>query len=163
MGKVLVVDDDANITLLLQRIISKKGHQIITARNGWEGLNRAQAELPDLIFTDVRMPDLSGLELTTFLRADPALEHIPIVILSGTAYLVDLNDTQADAILTKPFDLKTVYSLLDQFLDPVSADEIVPPAKSDGHDRKDGSVGQDSSPSGLGTVNLSDTRKIAPN
>ncbi len=116
MAKVLVVDDDAGITLLLKRIISKKGHQTIIARNGWEGLNRAQIELPDLIFTDVRMPDLSGLELTTFLRADPNLENIPIIIVSGTAFLVDIQDTEADAILTKPFDLKTVYSLLDRFL-----------------------------------------------
>ena len=123
MGKVLVVDDDAGIALLLQRLISKKGHQITVARNGKEGLACAQAEVPDLVFTDVRMPDLNGLDLATLIRADPRLEHIPIVILSGTAYLIDLKDTAADAILTKPFDLKSVYALLEQFLghsDPIS-------------------------------------------
>lgn len=116
MGKVLVVDDDAGITLLLQRIIKKKGHEIIIARNGWEGLERAQTELPDLIFTDVRMPDLGGVELADYIRDDPRLAHIPIVILSGTAYLIDLEDTAADDLLTKPFDLKSVYNLLDRYL-----------------------------------------------
>lgn len=118
MSKILVVDDDPGITLLLKRIISKKGHQIVTAANGWEGLKMAQAELPDLIFTDLRMPDLGGVELAGFLKADPNLQHIPVIILSGTAFLLELEATAADNILTKPFDLKAVYSILEQYLGP---------------------------------------------
>lgn len=117
MGKVLVVDDDASIVLLLQRIIARKGHQTIVARNGWEGFNKARSELPDLIFTDMRMPDLDGMELSAMLKSDPQLAHIPVIILSGTAYLIELEDTYADDILTKPFDLKTVYAKLERFLD----------------------------------------------
>ncbi len=116
MSKVLVVDDDPGITLLLKRIISKKGHQIVTAGNGWEGLKLAQEEVPDLIFTDVRMPDLGGVELAGFLKADPTLQHIPVIILSGTAFLLELEKTHADDILTKPFDLKSVYAILEQYL-----------------------------------------------
>jgi CheY-like chemotaxis protein len=116
MGKVLVVDDDPGITLLLKRVIAKKGHQILIASNGWEGLQLAQANLPDLVFTDVRMPDLGGVELAGFLKADPILQHIPVIILSGTAYLLDLEQTEADAILTKPFDLRAVYALLERYL-----------------------------------------------
>jgi twitching motility two-component system response regulator PilH len=116
MGKVLVVDDDPGITLLLKRVIAKKGHQILIASNGWEGLKLAQANLPDLVFTDVRMPDLGGVELAGFLKADPLLQHIPVIILSGTAYLLDLEQTEADDILTKPFDLRAVYALLERYL-----------------------------------------------
>ena len=116
MSKVLVVDDDPGIALLLKRIISKKGHQIVTASNGWEGLKMAREEIPDLIFTDVRMPDLGGVELAGFLKADPSLNHIPVVILSGTAFLLELEKTAADDILTKPFDLKSVYAILEQYL-----------------------------------------------
>lgn len=116
MSKVLVVDDDPGIALLLKRIISKKGHQIVTAGNGWEGLKMAQEEVPDLIFTDVRMPDLGGVELAGFLKADPSLNHIPVIILSGTAFLLELEKTAADDILTKPFDLKSVYAILEQYL-----------------------------------------------
>lgn len=116
MSKILVVDDDPGITLLLKRIISKKGHDIVTAANGWEGLKIAQEEVPDLIFTDVRMPDLGGVELAGFLKADPSLKHIPVIILSGTAFLLELEKTAADNILTKPFDLKAVYAILEQYL-----------------------------------------------
>ena len=116
MSKVLVVDDDPGIALLLKRIISKKGHQIVTAANGWEGLRIAQEEKPDLIFTDVRMPDLGGVELAGFLKADPFLQHIPVIILSGTAFLLELDKTPADNILTKPFDLKSVYAMLEKYL-----------------------------------------------
>ncbi len=118
MSKILVVDDDPGITLLLKRIFSKKGHQIVTASNGWEGLKMAQEEVPDLIFTDIRMPDLGGIELAGFLKADPALQHIPVIIVSGTAFLLDVEKTDADDILTKPFDLKAVYAIMEQYLGP---------------------------------------------
>ncbi len=131
MGKVLVVDDDPGITLLLKRVIAKKGHQILIAGNGWEGLKLAQAEIPDMIFTDIRMPDLGGVELAGFLKADPALQHIPVVILSGTAYLLDLEQTVADDILTKPFDLRAVYALLDRYL-PKPGDSPAPKKEDSG-------------------------------
>ena len=116
MAKILVVEDDAGIANLLRRLINKKGHEAIIASNGWDGLTQAQTHLPDLIFTDVRMPDLGGLELATFIKADPLLKHIPLIILSGTAYLLDADSTLADDILTKPFEINTVYGILERFL-----------------------------------------------
>lgn len=116
MSKILVIDDDPGITLLLKRIIAKKGHDILIASNGLEGLKLAQEEVPDLIFTDVRMPDLGGVELAGFIKSDPNLQHIPVIILSGTAYMLDLEKTAADNILTKPFALKSVYGILDYYL-----------------------------------------------
>ncbi len=116
MATVLVVDDDPGIVSLLQRIISKRGYQTYTAKDGREGLDLARLQHPDLIFTDIKMPDMSGEELTAALKADPDFSHVPIIILSGTAFLVDLEITKADAILNKPFELKAVYALLEQFL-----------------------------------------------
>ncbi|MEI6044926.1 MAG: response regulator [Chloroflexota bacterium] len=116
MAKVLVVDDDPGIVSLLRRIIAKRGYQVFTAGDGKEALALAQEHHPDLIFTDIKMPDLGGEELTQLLRADPELYNVPIVILSGTAFLVDLKVTQANAILNKPFELRTVYALLEHFL-----------------------------------------------
>ncbi len=112
MAKVLVVDDDVSIITLLQRVITKKGHQIIIARNGREGLAQAQAEVPDLILTDFRMPDMEGGELVLLLRDDPRLAQIPLVIMSGTHH-PELNGLAQ--VLSKPFELKEIYSLLDQF------------------------------------------------
>lgn len=135
MSKVLVVDDDPGITLLLKRIISKKGHDIVTAGNGWEGLKVAQEVIPDLIFTDVRMPDLGGVELAGFLKADPNLGHIPVIILSGTAFLLELEKTAADDILTKPFDLKSVYAILERYLGQ-GANPNAPQVIENGKDHK---------------------------
>ncbi len=116
MAKVLVVDDDPGIVNLLQRIISRRGYETFVARNGKEGLELALLHHPDLIFTDIKMPDLSGEELTSLLKADPEFQETPIIILSGTAFLVDRVTTQVAAILNKPFELKTVYDLLDRLL-----------------------------------------------
>src|SRR5689334_16224535 len=116
MAKVLVVDDDPGIVSLLQRIITKRGYETFVARDGQEGLELAQQHHPDLIFTDIKMPDLGGEELTRILKADPEFADTPIIILSGTAFLIDLETTQASSILTKPFELKTVYALLERFL-----------------------------------------------
>lgn len=140
MSKILVVDDDPGITLLLKRIITKKGHQIVIAGNGWEGLKLAQEELPDLIFTDVRMPDLGGVELASFLKADPNLQHIPVIILSGTAYLLDLEKIEADAILTKPFDLTAVYAILVRYLGPFEAPAVNNKENNKGNNKEDSAL-----------------------
>ena len=116
MAKILVVEDDEGIAHLLRRLMTKKGHETILASNGWDGLIQAQTQMPDLIFTDVRMPDLGGLELATFIKADPLLKHIPLIILSGTAYLLEADSTLADEILAKPFEINTVYGILERFL-----------------------------------------------
>lgn len=116
MGKVLVVDDDPSIITLLQRIIQKKGHQIIIARNGREGLVQAQAEVPDLVLTDIRMPDMEGGELAATLKADPRLARIPVVIMSGS----DQEISGASTVLTKPFDIRDIYAILDYYIKPAS-------------------------------------------
>lgn len=116
MGKILVVDDDLGITRLLERLIAKSNHQSIIARNGFEGLSKARQEQPNLIITDLRMPDMGGIELTKLLKSDAQTKHIPVIILSGNAQLLDPNDLPADALLPKPFDLQTIYRLFDKFL-----------------------------------------------
>lgn len=112
MGKVLVVDDDPSIITLLQRVIQKKGHQIIIARNGREGLMQAQAELPDLILTDIRMPDMEGGELAATLKADKRLARIPVIIMSGSDQAI----SGAATVLTKPFDIRDIYAMLEHYL-----------------------------------------------
>ncbi len=128
MAKVLVVDDDPGIVSLLQRIITKRGYETFIARDGKEGLEVARKHQPDLIFTDIKMPELGGEELTLILRADPQFAEVPIIILSGTAFLIDIETIQANAVLNKPFELKTVYALLERFLpaDPSQKKPIDP-------------------------------------
>ncbi len=112
MGKVLVVDDDSHIVSLLQRVVLKKGHQILVAGNGRQGLALARSEVPDIVLTDIRMPDMQGGELAMAIKNDPNLAHITVIIMSGEIY----ENPLVDRVLVKPFDLHEVYELLDDYL-----------------------------------------------
>ncbi len=80
---VLVVDDEPDNITFIETILKKEGFTIISASDGLEGLNKAIAELPDLIVLDVQMPKMNGFEVFTKLRAAEATKKIPIVMLTG--------------------------------------------------------------------------------
>ena len=80
---VLVIDDDADNITFVEAILKREGFAVISARDGLEGLNRAIAELPDLIVLDVQMPKLNGFEVFNRLRAAETTKRIPIVMLTG--------------------------------------------------------------------------------
>lgn len=123
MGKVLIVDDDSGIVSLLSRLVAKRNHSAITASDGQTALAQAKTEKPDLIFTDIQLPDISGEELIVQLKAEPELARTPIVVLSGNAVTLDTDNIPADVFLAKPFQLQTVYNILDNYLNkPRTAD-----------------------------------------
>lgn len=87
MPKVLVVEDNSDARRLMKSILTLDQLDVVVARDGVEGLQQAQAELPDLIITDISMPRLSGGEMIRKLRASP--EHKNVPILAITAYGMD--------------------------------------------------------------------------
>lgn len=116
---VLIAEDEHPIADALTYIIADAGHRSITASQGREALEMARAEHPDLIFTDLMMPQMGGAELIRELRADTAngLANVPIVLMSaatGPASRVP----GASAMLPKPFDIAQVDALLRRFLGP---------------------------------------------
>ena len=68
MAKVLVVDDEPAIRMLLQAILTQEGHDVDTAADGVEGLKSVQADLPDVVLLDLVMPGMDGIEVTRRLR-----------------------------------------------------------------------------------------------
>lgn len=104
---ILVVDDvEANVDILATRLTAL-GYAIITARDGEEALDRARADLPDLILLDIMMPKLDGLEVTRRLKADAALPFMPIILVTAKADIRDVVaglDAGGDEYLTKPVD-----------------------------------------------------------
>ena len=104
---VLVVDDDPVIQRLLHDTFEMDGYAVLVAGDGVEGLERAQADHPDLVVLDVMMPRMDGLEVARRLKADPGTASIPILLLSAKAQEVDVragSATGADDYVTKPFD-----------------------------------------------------------
>ncbi len=119
MPRVLVVDDDPGILKLVERALGSKGYEVLTATTGTEGLNRIQAENPDIVVLDKVMPDIEGFEIARRLRREPGFAHIPIVILTGASQLGDKLDAfnaGADDYLTKPFEVDELAARLAALL-----------------------------------------------
>ncbi|MBI5933493.1 MAG: response regulator [Chloroflexi bacterium] len=112
--KILIADDRPDNVTLLCRYIENEGYSYVTASDGEETLERTREHLPDLILLDVNMPKKDGFEVLAEIRADAALQHIPVIIL--TAARLDPVDIQsglnlgADDYVTKPFDRRELMA-----------------------------------------------------
>ncbi|MBO9342800.1 MAG: response regulator [Roseiflexus sp.] len=103
--RILIVDDNRDILDLVQRVLLAEGHEVITARNGVEALQREAEHTPDLIVLDINLPFLDGWEVC---RQIKARRSVPVIILSVRAEAVDLERSRAagaDDHVLKPFDL----------------------------------------------------------
>lgn len=85
MATLLLVEDDALLTRLYQKRFTKDRHEVITARDGEEGLELMEKEQPDLVLLDIMMPKMSGLEMLERIKANPATRSVPVVILTNLA------------------------------------------------------------------------------
>src|SRR5690606_34966424 len=104
--QLLIIEDNSELLQYLKNGLSKE-YRVITASNGKEGLQKAQQYLPDIILSDVMMPEMDGLELCAKLKSDPSLNYIPVILLtarSATVYEIEGIETGADDYITKPFD-----------------------------------------------------------
>lgn len=103
---ILVVDDEPALLRLMEFVLSKQGHTMLTATNGEEALEKVRAERPDLVVLDIMMPKLDGYHVAEALRADPEVSHIPIIMLSAKAQEEDIErgmEAGVDVYITKPF------------------------------------------------------------
>ncbi len=107
VAKVLVIDDDPVILELLRVNFEIESFEVVMARDGREGLEKARTENPDVVLSDIMMPRLDGLELVSILREDPRTRTLPIILLSAKAQNAEVQqglDMGADDYVTKPFD-----------------------------------------------------------
>jgi DNA-binding response OmpR family regulator len=81
--QVLLIEDDPRVRQLYELVLTMEEYDVIVAVNGEEGLAKAKEDMPDLIFLDLRIPKISGLDLLSMLRNDPKTADIPVVILSN--------------------------------------------------------------------------------
>lgn len=107
---ILVVDDEAQITRVLKTTLSSQGYGIRTAADGNQALHEMETWSPDLVITDLRMPNMDGLELCRQIRAH---SRVPIIVLSvkgEEAIKVEALDAGADDYVTKPFSIKELLA-----------------------------------------------------
>lgn len=105
--KILIVDDEADLTSTMQCRLAANNYDVITASNGQQGLEKAQAEKPDIILLDNNMPVMTGPEMLEQLRNHSELKNIPVIMLTALCEAKDIASVSAYGILdyiTKPFD-----------------------------------------------------------
>lgn len=104
---VLLVEDDPVILRLLEVNFELEGFGVLLAHDGEEGIRLATTEQPDLVISDIMMPNVSGLELVAALKGAEATASIPIILLSAKAQSADIKAGMAagaDDYVTKPFE-----------------------------------------------------------
>ena len=117
--KVLVVDDSRDIREYLSRLLEKQ-FSITTASDGRGCLNKASAEPPHCIVTDINMPHLSGIDTIKCLRRDPRLAHIPIIAMSAYGNWAAAKELEAGAtiVMLKPLEpddvIQNIWKLVSE-------------------------------------------------
>ena len=116
---ILYIEDDPGSQALVQRILLHAGFKVLLADRALAGIDLAKKHLPDLILVDINLPDLSGRELTTRLRADLRLQSVPIVALTAQSQVEDRKKAFVAGVtgyLTKPVDIDKLPEQVKQYL-----------------------------------------------
>jgi len=119
MPKILVVDDEEHIVMILKDSLEFSGFQVVTAYNGLEALEKVAEEKPDLVVLDIGMPKLDGWEVCRRLKSDEKTKHIPVIILTAYAQTSDQRkgaQLGADRFVTKPCDLTCLVEEINSLL-----------------------------------------------
>jgi signal transduction histidine kinase/ligand-binding sensor domain-containing protein/DNA-binding response OmpR family regulator len=113
-----IVEDNADLRFYLSENF-KDNYNIIEAENGAEAWENFEKQLPDIVISDVMMPQMNGVELCTKIKANRKTKHIPVILLTAktdSAPVVEGYESGADAYLTKPFDFKVLESRIENLL-----------------------------------------------
>jgi CheY-like chemotaxis protein len=115
---VLLVEDDRSVRRYLEVTLQRSGYKVITAVDGLEAMKVALSSTIDVVVTDAVMPNLSGPELARFLRQNPKLDSIPIVLLTGqpNQQAATAIDDSIDAVLVKPVAAEDLMGCLSRLL-----------------------------------------------
>ena len=127
---ILYVDDEEDIRLVVSACLEDAGYRVLTAPNVAEGLKAAFAEFPDLVISDVMMPDESGYAFCTKLKADPATKDIPVVFLTVMDDETTGMEVGATAFLQKPFEEEELLKTVQDVLQPGDSRAILDAALS---------------------------------
>lgn len=127
MPRILLIDDDETIRVVLGLILERGGHTVTLAGDGRAGLRQLKDHEVDLVVTDIVMPETEGLELIQLIRA--TRPHLKIIVISGGGRMHEMNYLQtaqllgADYALTKPFEGATLLAAVEAVLAGKTSDK----------------------------------------
>ncbi len=119
-ARVLIVEDEESILLSLEFLLTKEGYAVSTARDGQAALRALETGAPDLVLLDVMLPLIDGFELCRLIRANPALRHTRIMMVTARGREPEIARGMAlgaDAYVTKPFSTRDLMDRIRALLD----------------------------------------------
>ncbi len=129
---VLVVEDNDLNMKLFHDVLEVGGYNILQAKDGMEGWRMAREHRPDLILMDIQLPDVSGLEVTKWLKADETLKSIPVIAVTAFAREGDEEkflEGGCDAYIDKPISIPGFLQTVERFAKPLVAEREPTPAE----------------------------------
>ena len=117
--RILIVDDEPFILKSLTFVLRKEGYKVDSATNGMEAKEKIQRQKPDIVFLDIMMPKMNGLEVCQWLRQDPVLKDTYVIILTAKGQEADREKglrIGADEYMTKPFSPSHVINRIRELL-----------------------------------------------
>ncbi len=118
-SKILIVEDDPDILELLHYNLEKAGYQTFRAENGEQAVQAAQKHAPDLVLLDLLLPGMDGLEVCRRMKKDPALQQIPIIMVTAKGEEMDRVvglELGADDYVVKPFSIREIILRIQKIL-----------------------------------------------
>jgi two-component system cell cycle response regulator DivK len=120
---VLIVEDNELNMKLFRDLLEAHGYKTLQTRNGIEALSLAREHQPDLILMDIQLPEVSGLDVTKWLKEDEALRHIPVIAVTAFAMKGDeerIREGGCEAYISKPITVSNFLETVRQFIGPTA-------------------------------------------
>ncbi|OQY32086.1 MAG: two-component system response regulator [Anaerolineaceae bacterium 4572_5.1] len=118
---IICIEDEPEMTELVQIILQREGYEVLGARGGQAGLDLIQERIPDLVLLDLMMPDMDGWEVYQKLQADEKTSDIPVIVVTAKAQSIDkvlgLHVAKVDDYMTKPFKPDELSERVKKVLD----------------------------------------------
>jgi CheY-like chemotaxis protein len=122
--KLLLADDSVTIQRVIELTFAEEDVTVTAVSDGQQAIDLIQAAPPDIVLADVGMPERDGYEVAAFIKNDPALAHIPVLLLTGAFEPIDEERAQSvrcDGVLAKPFEPQMLISRVKELLEGVAA------------------------------------------
>ncbi len=113
---ILVIEDDTEVRSMLEDYLTYLNYEVFTAEDGLEGLKKIKSGSYDLVITDIAMPYVSGIGIISILKEEHP--EIPVMAMTGYGYHAEelANEKNANAIVSKPFDIQEIKQLIEDLL-----------------------------------------------
>ncbi|MEK7396768.1 MAG: response regulator [Candidatus Poribacteria bacterium] len=117
--KILIIDDESDITETLSYMLQARNFDVVTANSGQEGLDKVKRDRPDLILLDIMMPEMDGYKVCNKLKQDKDTKNLPVIMLTAKGEadsVIKYYNSGANDYILKPFSLSTLISRINDCL-----------------------------------------------